>query len=248
MGIAVGDADDNGFLDLFVTGFEGETNTLYLHSGADGILDRTDDADLAHSSYDLMGWGTQFADLDADGDLDVALLNGHLHGRKMVAQLFLQTSQGRFAEVSSRSGDYFQAARMGRGLALADWNRDARPDLVASERKGPAVLLRNGADSGTPVSFQLAGRTCSRDAVGARVTIQLAGGRRMHRHLVGGGGYLCTNEPSLWYGLGSDSLAQRVDVAWPDGRTDTFRDVPAGTRWLIEQGAAGKSARLLLLP
>ncbi|MFM7057615.1 MAG: FG-GAP repeat domain-containing protein [Planctomycetota bacterium] len=154
MGIAVGDFDHNSRSDLFLTHFFGDTNTLYLNHSTPGQLgfrDATRAAALGPPSRQKLGFGTVAADFDGDGWEDIFVANGHVDDRswmqggqpfQMQPQLF-QNQQGRFADVSVSTGDWFQQAWLGRGAATADFNQDGRPDLVASCQLGPAAILIN---------------------------------------------------------------------------------------------------------
>lgn len=220
MGIACGDVDENGHLDLFVSNFEGEDNTLYLNQGQGVFVDQTDALGLGHTSYQLMGWGSQFLHADADGRLDLVVLNGHLHSREMQPQLFQQTSNG-FVELGQQAGDYFATSRMARGLAVLDLNRDRRPDLIATERVGQPRFLRNDSDVGQRMAVQLVGTLSNRDAIGTRVTL-VCGSDRYTQTLHGGGGYLVSNEPTLFFSLGTHSVVDRIEVDWPNGNSTAF--------------------------
>jgi enediyne biosynthesis protein E4 len=235
MGIACQDIDGNGLADLFVTNFEGETNTLYLNAGAEMFIDRTGASGLGHTSYQLMGWGTQLLDADADGDLDLFLVNGHLHDLAMPAQMFVQREPGRFEDVSRESGPFFEANRLGRGVAVIDWNRDSLPDVVGTHRVGAAFLLANRTQAGDTLAITLIGHSSNRDAIGAELVVEFAE-HTVHRILTGGGGYLCANQRTLFVGLGTSPAAQRIRVKWPGGRVDEWQDVSAGAVLLTESG------------
>ena len=233
MGIACGDLDGNGWFDIFVSNFEGETNTLYKNVGRAEFVDRTEEYGLAHNSYQVMGWGAQFLDVDSDGQLDLIVVNGHLHNRRMLAQAFLQSAQG-FDDVSLSAGEFFSQDHMGRGLALADINRDRIPDLVVTERSGPPILLRNDTPAGARLAIQLVGRESNRDATGARVSLEF-GNRKLARDLYGGGGYLCANEHKLFFTLGDEPVKtiKRIRVEWPSGHADEFTDVPWDSEFIV---------------
>ncbi|MEY3174174.1 MAG: hypothetical protein RLZZ436_2088, partial [Planctomycetota bacterium] len=154
MGIAVGDLDHNSQTDLFLTHFYGDTNTLYLNHSTPGQLafrDATRASALGPPSRQKLGFGTVAADFDGDGWEDIFIANGHVDDRSwmqggqpfhMQAQFFTNHS-GRFTDVSTSAGDWFQQAWLGRGAATADFNQDGRLDLVVSCQLAPAAILIN---------------------------------------------------------------------------------------------------------
>jgi len=154
MGIAVGDLDHDHRLDLFLTHFFGDTNTLYLNDSSPGQLsfrDATRASALGPPSRRKLGFGTIAADFDGDGWDEIFVANGHVDDRswlpggqpfRMQPQLF-HNQQGRFTDVSATCGDWFQESWLGRGAATADFNQDGRLDLVVSCQLAPAAVLIN---------------------------------------------------------------------------------------------------------
>ncbi|MCA8997427.1 MAG: VCBS repeat-containing protein, partial [Planctomycetaceae bacterium] len=246
MGIACADFDQNGHLDLFVSNFEGEDNTLYSNTGDALFVDRTEDLGLGRVSYQLMGWGSQFLNLDDDGRLDLVVVNGHLHGKGMVPQVFRQRAHG-FEEVGAQSGEYFTSQQMARGLAVLDLDRDRLPDLIATERIGSPHLLQNLSDAGNRVVVQPIGVVSNRSAVGTRVTL-VCGEQTFSQTQHGGGGYLVANEDKLFFAMGTHQQADQLIVEWPSGHIDTF-DTPIlpGT-FLVVESAETRSARIISVP
>ena len=189
MGIAVGDVDEDGDLDLFVTNFFRETNTLYRSMDGLTFDDVTREAGLANSSRALLGFGTQFLDADLDGRLDLLVTNGHIddyrhYGRpyKMPAQFYRNVGGGRFAlEPAVRVGPYFSRKLLGRGLARVDWNRDGKEDAVISHLDQPVALLTNTTKRcGRYLSIRLRGVRSSRDAVGTTVVVHTCPYQKLH--------------------------------------------------------------------
>ncbi len=244
MGIAIGDANSNGTLDLFVTNFLRETNTLYLADRSLTFEDATREAGLAEPSRNLLGFGTQFLDADLDGDLDLLITNGHIddyrrYGRpyKMPSQYFSNDGQGGFVESPSNLvGEYFGRRVLGRGMSRLDWNRDGSEDVVISHLDQPAVLLTNTTrQRGHFVAIRLRGTTSSRDAHGAAVVADL-GSHEIMRQLTAGDGYQASNERLLVFGLGEAETIRQLEVRWPSGVTDAFRQVAPDREYLIVEG------------
>lgn len=240
MGVAAGDADGDGRLDLFVTNFLDETNTFYGGLGQGRFNDTTQQAGLAASSHNTLGFGTQFLDADLDGDLDLVVTNGHVDdytraGRpyRMAPQYYRNRGDGRFdLGMAEDLGPHFAERYLGRGLARLDWNRDGRPDVVITAVDVPAVLLTNSTEaSGHWLVLRLVGTMTQRDAIGAQVVVTVDGKTRVHQ-LTAGDGYHASNDRRLLLGLGRNERVEELEVRWPRGRLQKFSDV-AGDRELV---------------
>lgn len=245
MGVAADDVDGDGRIDLFVTNYYRQSNTLYLHD-ATGFSDETPAAGLRTPSFDMLGFGAQFLDADLDGKSDLIVTNGHVDDYsyrgepyRMPAQVFRNQGNARFAEVSAAElGEFFTQQHLGRGLARVDWNRDGRPDAVVSHLDSPAALLTNRtATAAHYLALSLRGVRCARDAIGARVTAEI-GGRDVVKQLVAGDGYQASNERKLIIGLGDDTQVANLRIRWPAGDEQTFADVAADVEWLAVEGRA----------
>jgi hypothetical protein len=244
MGIAAGDADGNGRLDLYVTNFRNEANTLYLQHDALVWVDDTRRAGLHEASFDLLGFGTQFLDADLDGRPDLVVTNGHVgdlrrHGvpYQMRPQFFRNVGRGRFVELEgAAAGPFFQGEYLGRGLARLDWNRDGRPDFVVQHLESPAALVTNRtARPGHFLTLELTGTVSARDALGATVSLQ-AGGQTQTAQLCAGDGYLASNQRQLFFGLGAATTIERLEVAWPSGHKSVFTQLDADQELHLIEG------------
>ncbi|MCA9054598.1 MAG: VCBS repeat-containing protein, partial [Planctomycetaceae bacterium] len=147
MGVAAGDADGDGRIDLLLTHFSQEMNTLYLNRGSLQFEDAARSSRLGPASLDRLAWGTELVDVDNDGWLDLLTINGHVEDRTtatdpepyaMRPQLFLNQGEARFMDVSSTCGEYFNSEWVGRGLATGDLNRDGLVDAVVSHQRSPS--------------------------------------------------------------------------------------------------------------
>lgn len=246
MGVAAGDYDGDGRVDLFVTNFYQESNTLYQRLSDGNFADVTRSARLRDPSFNLLGFGTQFLDADLDGWQDLIITNGHIDDLRssgepyqMPTQVFRNSGAGYFAEVpASQLGSFFRQKHLGRGLARVDWNRDGRDDFVVSHLLEPAGLLRNETDrAGHFLAVQLRGTRSSRDAIGTTVEI-LVDGRSITRQLTGGDGYQASNERQLCFGLGAASSISKLTVHWPGGESESWNDVPGDQAIILIEGSS----------
>ncbi len=234
MGIACGDVDADQRIDLFVTNFQAETNTLYLNLGGGLFTDRTEAYRLGNPSYSQMGWGTQFLDVEGDGDLDLFVANGHLHQGRMRPQLFLM-EDGQYRESTAEAGAYFGSEQMGRGAAVLDVNHDLAPDLLVTHREGAPTLLENQGPSGNRLELQLVGVQSNRDGIGARILVQTGEQVRLHQ-MLGGGGYVTSRQTSVLIGVGAAQNIDKLTVIWPSGLRQEWTNVLTGRRMLITEG------------
>ena len=244
MGVAAGDTNGNGLIDLFVTNFSEETNTLYRQRSGGLFLDETRLSKLADPGFHMLGFGTQFLDADLDGWLDLIVANGHIDtyekadvAYEMPAQYFSNTGGSTFVEKSPEQlGAYFQEKLLGRGLARLDWNRDGRQDAVVSHLDAPAALLTNITDTQAHyLGIKLVGTTSARDAIGSTVTL-IAGTKTLTRQLTAGDGYQASNQRQLIFGLGDANSVDELHIRWPSGHEQTLAHLEADATYLFVEG------------
>jgi enediyne biosynthesis protein E4 len=255
MGVEAGDLTGNGLPDLFLTHLNGETNTLYVNLGGGLFRDQTPRAGLAGPSLPYTGFGVAFFDLDNDGWLDIASVNGQISlgvvqqeplegdpfplGQRN--QLFRNLGEGRFTEVREGLGSAFEASEVGRGLAAGDVDNDGTVDLLIANNSGPARLLRNLAAAGSSwVGFVLEpGRGKAAHAPGSQVEVRTRDGRRLRRTARTDGSYLSARDPRVVVGLGPEGVATSALVRWPDGTLQRLESPPTG-RYLVVRPASGE--------
>jgi hypothetical protein len=247
MGVAIGDIDGSGRPSLIISNYQDEPTMVFLNRGKMVFQEWSHPSGLGPATMKTLGFGVELFDADLDGNLDVAIANGHVIRNapeyakapyEQSAQLFVGDGKGHFREVSNAAGSYFQEKRVGRGLAVGDYNNDGRPDLAFSHVGGPVKLLRN-ATSTTNAWIRLDlvgnGTTSNRNAIGAMAVIE-AGDRKLTRWVHGGGSYLSTSDRRLLVGLSSAQKVDRVTVTWPSGTRQEFRDLAAGQGWRLTEG------------
>jgi hypothetical protein len=243
MGVAAGDANNDGLVDLFVSNFYNEADSLYINLGSGVFSDRSRHSGLHDPSWSFLGFGAQFLDADLDGWEDLIVTNGHVddftHKQipyKMRAQ-FYRNRQARFTELFAKDlGPFFDEVKLGRGLAKLDWNRDGLTDVVISHLGDPAALLTNRTlRAGRGLGLRLVGTTRSRDAIGAKVSVR-AGELHLQRQLTAGDGYQASNERRLEFGLGACHADVVLEIRWPGGALETFAGVRTGRDYLAVEG------------
>lgn len=232
MGIARNDTDGDGNFDLLVTHFFGEHDTLWrskaLPGGGVYFQDETFQAGLGTDSVPYTGWGTDLADFDQDGRVDLIVTNGHIrrepHQRFVYENppiLWRNSGHGRYTNVTQSAGPYFQNLHMGRGLACGDLDGDGDLDVVVVHHRAPSVVLWNETPrAGHWLIVDLKGSGRNRDAIGARLSIE-AGRLRQVRSVDGGGSYISAHDRRLHIGLGATSKLDKLEVRWPSGRTES---------------------------
>ncbi|HVS63810.1 MAG TPA: CRTAC1 family protein [Thermoanaerobaculia bacterium] len=227
MGIAAGDLDSNGHIDLVVGNFANETAGLFLGE-PDGLFrEATAEARLGIPTLLSLTFGTLVADLDGDGWLDVVFANGHIepdiatvsNGRQSYEQplqVFLNRVD-HFVESPGPAGRY-----VGRGLASGDLDGDGDLDLVLSQNGRPAVLLRNDAPVAGSRRLRLCGPGANTWGQGAEVAIETTAGRTLLRRLEPAGSYLSSSEPVLTIALAEGEGLSRVAIEWPGGARNEY--------------------------
>jgi tetratricopeptide (TPR) repeat protein len=227
MGVAAGDATGDGLLDLVITNYYAESNMFLVQQPDGSFLDEARTAGLRQPSLNMLGFGTQFIDLDLDGWLDLVVLNGHVDDErsrgipyKMRPQLF-RNRLGRFEEQMPQDRGWFSGEYLGRALVRLDWNRDGVEDCVAAVQDDSFALLTNVTpppETGS-LTLHLIGRQ-SRNAVGAIVRVT-SGAETWVRQISAGDGYLASNSRDVIVPRGS-APELRIAVDWGDGKTQEF--------------------------
>ncbi|HVG38870.1 MAG TPA: CRTAC1 family protein [Pyrinomonadaceae bacterium] len=249
MGLAIGDYDNDGRVDFYITNFSDDTDTLYHNDGDNNFTDLTFQAGFGEPTIPQLGWGTSFIDYDNDGWKDVIIANGHVYplvddyqwGTSYAQQmlLFKNTARGRFERVGAKPGTALAEAFPARGLAVGDLDGDGRPDLVVNCIDKPPVLVRNVTESKNHwLALRLVGdptKKSPRDATGA-IAYVTANNVRQRADVVSGGGYASQNDPTLHFGLGAATKVEKLEIKWPNGNVEAV-PVPGVDRVLtIVQG------------
>jgi hypothetical protein len=251
MGVAVGDYDRNGTMDIFKTNFAADTSTLYANGGEGRCEDRTFEAGMGVNTR-WLGWGTAFVDLDNDGWLDLFLTNGHVYpevrqlksetGYEQRKVVYRNLGNGRFRDVSEQLGSPVTTPRPGRGAAFGDIDNDGQIDVAISNINERADLFRLSGDSRHHwITLKLVGVQSNRNAIGARVRC-LTPGASQWQEVRGGGSYLSQNDFRVHFGVGLARQVLRVEVRWPNGFEESWGTLDVDRFHTLKEGS-GRSSR-----
>ena len=241
MGVDLGDYDNDGYLDIFITTLSNETYPLYHNDRDLNFTYTTNSAGVGQITILNSGWGTRFIDVNNDGLRDIFVAQGHVldtiektHPYLKYRQsplLMLNTGKA-FSNVSATAGPVFVNAFIGRGAAFGDLNNDGQVDVVMSTLDGAPVLLRNGGTKNHWLGLTLVGSKSNRSGIGARVTVTDNSGRKQLFDANTSGSYLSSNDPRIIVGLGSASAVRTVDIKWPSGAAQTITE-PQIDRYVV---------------
>jgi hypothetical protein len=233
MGVDFGDANGDGYLDIFVTNFSHETNTLYLGSEDGLFTEATEEAGLSTPSLGRLGWGARFVDLENDGDLDLFVANGHVYPNVETAdattsyrernQIYWNDGRGNFV------AEDVEGLKSHRGAAFGDLDGDGDTDVVVSAIGDSPSLLRNDF-GGHFLGIELVGRTSNRGGAGARIRLR-AGSREQTKEAHASGSVLSSSDPRVLFGLGTETVVEAIEIRWPSGTRTELRAL-AGDRYL----------------
>ncbi|MCH8935877.1 MAG: CRTAC1 family protein [Gemmatimonadetes bacterium] len=259
MGIAVGDWDGDGDVDLFITHWIAQENALYNNMRTQRLeldlprartlqfMDEADRYGLGQIALDYVGWGTSFFDYDNDGSLDLFVVNGSTlqeddDPRLLVGmrdQLFWnRNAEEGFYDVSAVSGQYFATESVGRGAAFGDYDNDGDTDVFVVNNGGRAVLLRNdGGNTNRWLKIRLEGRQSNRSAIGAKLRL-VAGPTVQIREVGSQSSYLSQNSLIAHFGLGSRAQADTLEIVWPSGLREILTNVAADQTLHLVEGTS----------
>jgi hypothetical protein len=237
MGVDVADFDNSGNAGVAITNFDNEMTGLYRLGKGGTYADVALPSGVGLASKDKLGFGCIFLDADLDGSLDLAVVNGHIDdtvrnangvGYAQPPQFFLNRGHGTFVDVAAQIGGGFNQAKVGRGLAYGDFDRDGDLDLLVTTNHGPAYLYRNDRTSANrSIRVRLIGTKSNRDAIGASLKI-FHGSSSQSRTVKGGSSYLSQSELPVTFGVGTRDKIDRLVISWPSGATEEYKNLAAG--------------------
>lgn len=242
MGASAGDYDRDGWIDLVKTNFTDDTPNLYRNHRDGTFVEATTHAGLAVNTQ-YLGWGTAFVDFDNDGWPDVFIANGHvypevdqlpLHQKfKQSRLLYWNRRDGQFLDMSAEAGPGITDRHASRGIAVGDLDNDGVQEIVVVNMHERPSLLKNTAPHGGAVLVR-ALTASGRDAVGARLSATTADGTQTDE-VRSGGYHISQGDFRVHFGLG-EAAKFTLAVRWPDGKTDTWRDLAANQLVTVQQG------------
>jgi hypothetical protein len=246
MGIAIGDYDRSGTMDLFKTNFAGDTSTLYANTGEGLCDDRTFAGGIGLNTR-WLGWGVGFLDLENDGWLDLFLVNGHVYpeverikteaGYKQRKVVYRNLRNGRFADITEQLGPPATTPKASRGAAFADFDNDGDLDIVVNNVHDTPDLFRlDQTGERHWIALKLVGTESNRSAIGARVRLVTADGVQL-QEVRGGGSYYSQSDLRVHFGLGQSRSVERIEVRWPNGRSEAWTELAVDRFHTLKEGA-----------
>lgn len=248
MGADFSDVDNDNFLDIVVTNFQGETTALYSQTREMLFQERSDAAGIGETARQRLSFGVDFFDADNDGDEDLLVANGHIEDNieknsdsVTFAQqntLYENRGDGNFIDVSDAGGDALREKQVSRGLAVADFDSDGDLDFVIANNGGTAQIAFNEtADKGNFVGLWLEGSgKINRNAIGTRLVAKI-GDKRIERQIMGSQSYLSVSEFRVLFGLGKAEKIDELEIFWLGGVKQILQDVPGGKYYYLKQGS-----------
>ena len=248
MGIELGDYTRTGRESIAITHFSEDYAILYRNEGALNFTDVAHTAHVAQSTLPYVGWGDAFLDTDNRGLLDLIIVNGHVYPQVDNAKLgtayrepkllFWNNGDGTFRDVTKQAGKALSLPQVSRGLAVGDLFNTGHLDVVVENLTGePMILEAKSNPANHWASFQLEGNPSNRLALNARVYVRTGAVQQMSE-VLSGGSYLSQSDLRLHFGLGASARMDQVEVRWPDGQSQTFRDLAADRFYRLKEGGS----------
>jgi len=253
MGIAAGDLQHNGRIDLYNTTFSDDYNPLYMNDGDGNFTDVSYQAGIAEPTVPFLGWGTAFFDYDNDGWLDLFMVNGHVypqvdaqHWGTSWAQrpLLFHNVAGKLTLVPPVEGTALAKLATSRGMAFGDLFNDGHIDVVINNLDGPPSIFRNVVNNGNHwIEFSLIGQPASApgkrgsplDAVGTEVYVT-ANGFTQRQDVLAGGSFASSSDPRPHFGLGQANKIDKIEIHWPSGHVETIPPPALDAIYTVREG------------
>jgi hypothetical protein len=252
MGVDFADYNNDGWPDIVVTDLANQRYAVYQNNGDGTFTYTTQNIGVGQMTLSHSGWGVRFLDYDNDGWKDLLVAQGHdldtielnypnLHYRE---PMLLARNTGRgFIDVSAESGNVFRQPWVARGMAIGDIDNDGRLDAVVTSNDGAVHILHNETSTHNHwILLKLVGHSSNRDAIGAEVTLVTSTATQYATVSITGS-YLSSSDKRVHFGLGGESIAQRIEIRWPSGIRQTLKDVSGDQILKIDEPAPSTSAK-----
>jgi enediyne biosynthesis protein E4 len=253
MGVDFSDYNNDGLPDLVVSDLANQKYALYQNNGDGSFIYSSNLSGVAAATLLHSGWGLAFLDYDNDGWKDLIVAQGHdmdniqltfPNLRYKEPPLLMHNNKGKsLVDVSAASGEVFHEAWAGRGLSAGDiWN-DGHMDVVVTTNGGPAYILRNELQTANHwLGIKLVGHRSNRDGIGAEIKVSTSKGNQFVT-VSTAGSYLSSSDKRVHFGLGSDEVAQSVEIRWPSGAAQTLKNVRGDRVLVVDEAVPSQGAK-----
>ncbi|MRX64519.1 CRTAC1 family protein [Maribacter luteus] len=237
MHATIGDIDGDGLVDMLVADLK--YGAVYRNMGNGLFQDVTESSGVAKSFLGKGSWGTALFDYDNDGDLDIISANGNAEELILQYPVLLENDgKGNFKDVGKSVSPYFATKRSGRGLVIWDYDNDGHLDVMIShvDLMATSTLLHNeGGNGNNWLGVTLKGKNGLASGIGAKITVKTAG-KELVRINQWTTGYLSNNEPRTHFGLGKAGMVNQLEVKWPNGELEIYKNIKPNQYLILEQG------------
>ena len=234
MSVDFADYNGDGLLDMFVS--DDKYCSLYDNMGNGLFSNQSYPSGIAMPAGQFVGWSSSFIDFDNDGDMDIYKTNGalkHLYGQE--DQIFENTGDGKYKDVSTEMGKYFMTKLVGRGACFGDYDNDGDIDgYILNLNDYGAFLRNNKGNQNNWLSIKLIGTTSNRDGVGARIKLS-SGGKIQTAQKKSTTGYLSQNDPRIHFGLAKNQMVDKLEIKWPSGKLQTLENIKANQILIVKE-------------
>ena len=246
MGVDLGDFNRDGWLDIFVTNFTGESNTLYLNKKLGYFVDASYETGLGKPSIPFLAFGTKFVDLDLDGWLDLFVANGHVidninlinkqYEHAQYNQIYINQGNSTFIDKTKEIGGDLLYKAVSRGAAFGDIDNDGDMDFVISNNNERAALLFNlGKPKYNWIGIELQGVSCNRDAIGSKIILSTNLGIQT-AWVNPANSYLTSNDKRVVFGIGDEDVILSLQIEWVGSDKQIFSNLEPNFYYKIIQG------------
>ncbi len=246
MGTDFGDYDNDGWLDLTVSNYQTETNTVYHNHDGTFFTDNTITSGIAEVTHGYLGWGIKFFDYDNDGYQDIFVANGHLMDNINLLEkhvtypqknlLFRNLGDGRFANVMSET-DGLALEKVSRGAAIGDYDNDGDLDILVTNCNQRPDLLQNAiGNRNNWIQIQVVGQKSNRSGIGAKIKV-VTGTHVQYSEVQSSGSYLSFHDLRAHFGVGKSEQIDLLEIRWLNGHTDRGTHLPVNRRFIAVEGS-----------